>query len=55
MEDKHPTWKCSNCGYTFEAREAPDKCSACNAECSFLNVTCYTPDCAGGAVDERLG
>jgi len=46
-------WKCGNCGYTFESEAVPEKCPACGESCSFLDVTCYTPDCADG-VDERL-
>lgn len=41
------TWKCDQCGYTFEALadKLPDKCPSCGQKCTFLNVTCYTPDC----------
>jgi len=51
------TWKCSNCGYTFEAEDVPERCPSCREACSFLNVTCYIPECGGpeGGVDERLG
>ena len=49
------TWKCSNCGYTFEAADVPEKCPSCHETCSFLNVTCYIPECGGAGADERLG
>jgi rubredoxin len=52
------TWKCSNCGYTMAQDRPPDRCSSCGAECEFLNVSCYTPDCGGpeaGTFDPRLG
>jgi len=51
-------WKCSNCGYTFEAAQPPERCPSCHEACTFLNVTCYIPECGGpgaGGVDERLG
>ena len=47
-------WKCSECGYTFEADEVPEKCPSCAQECSFLDATSYTPDDEGG-VDTRIG
>ena len=49
------TWKCNNCGYTFDAEIPPDECPSCKQKCEFLNVTCYTPDCEGGGVDTRIG
>ncbi|HMF33193.1 MAG TPA: hypothetical protein VKK79_17340 [Candidatus Lokiarchaeia archaeon] len=40
------TWfKCDKCGYTFQGEEVPQKCPSCKKKCTFLNVTCYTPDC----------
>lgn len=41
-------WKCDNCGFTFEseAEKLPEKCPSCRQKCTFLNVTCYTPDCS---------
>jgi rubredoxin len=48
-------WQCSNCRYMFEAEEAPDQCPSCKQTCTFLDVTCYTPDCGGpGNVDPQL-
>jgi len=39
----------------FAAETAPDLCPSCKQACSFLNVTCYTPDCGGeGNVDPQL-
>jgi rubredoxin len=50
-------WSCNNCGYTFAAEQVPNKCPSCHQECTFVNVTCYTPECGGpesGNVDPRL-
>jgi rubredoxin len=48
-------WKCSNCGYTFEAETVPDRCPSCKQACTFSDVTCYIPDCGGpGNIDPRL-
>lgn len=49
------SWKCSSCGYTLKAEKPPEKCPSCNTQCEFLNNTCYTPDCAAGGVDGRIG
>lgn len=52
------SWKCSQCGYTFEADQVPEKCPSCHETCSFLNVTCYIPECGApdaSGIDERLG
>lgn len=40
-------WKCANCGYTLEAEVPPDQCPACQQSCSFVDNTCYIPDCGG--------
>ncbi len=29
-KDQPIKWKCRNCGYVFEGKEAPDKCPVCN-------------------------
>jgi rubredoxin len=50
-----PSWKCSKCGYTFEADAHPDQCPSCREKCEFLDNTCYTPDCAAQGVDDRIG
>ncbi|OFV66525.1 MAG: hypothetical protein SBU_000492 [Candidatus Syntrophoarchaeum butanivorans] len=50
-------WKCSECGYTFEADAPPERCPSCNEACTFTDVTCYIPECGGevgGHPDERL-
>jgi rubredoxin len=52
--DTMPSWKCSNCGYTFEANSHPDQCPSCKQKCEFLDNTCYTPDCAAQGVDPRI-
>ncbi len=48
------SWKCEKCGYTFEATDIPETCPSCKEKCSFLDNTCYTPDCAGQPNDPRI-
>ncbi len=50
-----PSWKCSNCGYTFDADSHPNECPSCKEKCEFLDNTCYTPDCAAQGTDDRIG
>jgi rubrerythrin len=33
-------WKCRNCGYVHEAKEAPDKCPACAHPQAFYELLC---------------
>ncbi len=40
-------WKCSFCAYTFSADTVPEKCPSCQQNCTFSDVTCYTPECGG--------
>jgi len=40
-------WKCNNCGYTFDIETPPDECPSCKEKCTFVDATCYTPDCGG--------
>ncbi|MEM2924742.1 MAG: hypothetical protein QXJ68_03525 [Methanocellales archaeon] len=48
-------WKCSNCGYTFQASKPLNQCPSCKQICAFLDVTCYIPECGGEANrDPRL-
>lgn len=47
-------WKCQKCGYRVEADVPPEQCPGCKEKCEFVDVTCYTPECAGPGVDERL-
>ena len=48
-------WQCSKCRYMFQAEAPPDRCPSCNEACTFIDVTCYTPDCGGpGNVDPQL-
>lgn len=52
------TWKCSNCGYTFDTEATanpPETCPSCRTKCEFLNVTCYIPECGMAGQDPRLG
>ena len=52
---KEGSWKCTNCGYTLQAKVPPDPCPNCGQKCDFVNVSCYTPDCEGSNTDDRLG
>lgn len=48
-------WKCSSCGMIVATATPPDVCPECRADCTFINVTCYTPECGGpGHIDRRL-
>ncbi|ABR55915.1 rubredoxin-like non-heme iron protein [Methanococcus aeolicus Nankai-3] len=49
-------WKCSNCGYLFEAEanKVPEKCPNCGEICTFYDVTCYTPECGCQGYDPKL-
>ena len=48
-------WKCSNCSYVFGSDTVPEKCPSCDQKCTFIDVTCYIPDCGGpGNTDNRL-
>ena len=48
-------WKCDNCGYMTKAEAPPgDTCPSCNEKCTWLNVTCYIPECAPTGTDQRL-
>ena len=50
-------WKCSLCSYLFQAAEPPKQCPNCQETCTFIDVTCYTPDCGGpesGNYDPKL-
>ena len=49
------SWKCEKCGYTLEADTPPDQCPSCKERCQFLDNTCYTPDCEGDGIDQRIG
>ncbi len=51
------TWRCKDCGYTFEAdagKPPPESCPGCKEKCEFLNVTCYVPECGMEGQDPRL-
>jgi rubrerythrin len=36
--DKPVMWKCRNCGYVFEGKEAPEKCPVCSHEKSYFEL-----------------
>jgi rubredoxin len=51
------SWKCNQCGYILRENTPPSKCPSCQKECTFIDVTCYTPDCGGpgsGNIDPQL-
>lgn len=48
-------WKCTNCGYMFDADAPPEQCPSCKAKCEFVDNSCYTPDCENKGIDERIG
>jgi rubredoxin len=57
-QEPKPWWKCSECGYTFKAATPPEACPSCKKKCTFLDATCYTPECGGptsGNPDPRIG
>jgi len=37
-KDKKVTWHCRNCGYVLEAKEAPNKCPACEHPQAFFQL-----------------
>lgn len=39
-KDKVVKWKCRNCGYVHEGKEAPDVCPACQHPQSYYEVWC---------------
>ena len=42
-----PFWKCDKCGFVSQAAMPPKDsvCPSCNNKCTFVNVTCYVPEC----------
>ncbi|MFC1675418.1 rubrerythrin [Candidatus Omnitrophota bacterium] len=39
-KDKAVKWKCRNCGYVHEGKEAPDECPACAHPQSYYEILC---------------
>jgi rubrerythrin len=39
-KDSPIKWKCRNCGYVFEGREAPEKCPVCDHPRSYFEIWC---------------
>ncbi|KYK24864.1 rubrerythrin [Thermoplasmatales archaeon SG8-52-4] len=37
-KDKITKWKCRNCGYVYEGKEAPDVCPACQHKLSYYEI-----------------
>ena len=53
-----PWWKCTECGYLFQAPQPPEACPSCKTKCVFIDATCYTPEGGGpesGNPDPRVG
>ncbi len=48
------SWICNKCGYTLEAETPPEECPSCKGSCTFVDNSCYTPDCAGTPNDPRI-
>ncbi|MEO0107664.1 MAG: rubredoxin-like domain-containing protein [candidate division WOR-3 bacterium] len=40
-------WSCSDCGYLVESDKPPERCPQCQKKCTFIDATCYTPECGG--------
>ncbi|MDH5787702.1 MAG: rubrerythrin family protein, partial [Candidatus Bathyarchaeota archaeon] len=38
--DKPVMWKCRNCGYVFEGKEAPETCPVCDHPKSYYEIWC---------------
>jgi len=36
---------CTICKYSIEGNTPPEKCPSCGNACSFVDATCYTPEC----------
>jgi rubrerythrin len=36
------TWRCRNCGYIHEGKEAPEQCPACAHPRSFFEILCQS-------------
>ena len=56
MKDQEKSWwMCSECENVFQSEIAPSACPNCSKICTFLNVTCFIPECGGpDNVDMRL-
>ena len=39
-KDSSIKWKCRNCGYVYEGREAPERCPVCDHARSYFEVWC---------------
>lgn len=47
-EIKKIQWKCSMCNYQFDGDAIPpERCPSCGQTCSFVDATCYVPECEG--------
>jgi rubredoxin len=48
-------WMCSECENIFQDETPPATCPGCTKKCTFVDVTCYIPECGGpNNVDVRL-
>ncbi len=55
MTENKNWWKCPNCGYTLQEETPPEVCPSCHEKCTFVDATCYTPECGGpGNIDPKI-
>ena len=56
MSDKNQNWwMCNECENIFQSVDLPQACPGCQKKCTFVNVTCYVPECGGpDNLDVRL-
>lgn len=48
-------WMCSECEYVFQSETLSETCPSCKKKCTFVDVSCYIPECGGpGNLDMRL-
>ncbi len=55
MMTNNSWWMCSECEHVFQTNSLPQACPNCQKKCTFLDVSCYIPECGGlNNVDFRL-
>ena len=56
MAETKNWWTCPECGYILQAGTPPEVCPSCGEKCTFVDATCYTPECGGpGNIDPQIG
>jgi rubredoxin len=40
-------WMCSECENVFQSAAVPEICPGCQKKCTFVDVSCYIPECGG--------